>query len=226
MHEFNETKKDVLLLRQCLIEHNPFEDMEALQNIFTGLVGTDEINCFDALNVGIAAMNSINNENFDSIKLSRKDKVLSLHAVNSKLKIGDQVIAVDPLLLFQRICVMKKSDEEIEFYLKYELAPYPLSLFDECGMRKTQKSLLYPLFKTLDITFNKETSEYIIDGGMLLYRVKWPANISYEKVCKEYVRYLKRNFGSNISVVFDAYEEDSNKAAERKRRASKIISRV
>lgn len=32
---------------------------------------------------------------------------------------------------------MKKSDDELETYLKYELAPYPLSVFDDVGLRKS-----------------------------------------------------------------------------------------
>lgn len=150
-------RKDVLALRQFLVEHNPFDDIDALQNIVTGLIGTEEINCFNALAIGIEAMNSINGLNYDNIKLSKKGKVISLHGVNvnSKLKISDKSIPVDPLLLFQQICVMKKSDEELEFYLKFELAPYPLSLFDNVGMRKSTKSSLYSLFQPLDITLNK-----------------------------------------------------------------------
>lgn len=89
----------------------------------------------------------IDDMTFNDIKLSKKDKVISLIGVNSKVKIGD-IVPIDPLLLFQRICIMKKSNEELEIYLKYELAPYPLLLFDNIGMRKTNKSILYSLFET------------------------------------------------------------------------------
>lgn len=215
-------KTDVKALHQFLIDHNPFEDIEQLQNIVTGLIATDEINCFNALDIGITSMKAINGMSFNDIKLSKKDTVISLLGVNSKLKIGDKVIPVDPLLLFQRICVMKKSDEELESYLKFELAPYPLSLFDDVGMRKSTKSTLYSVFQTLDITLNKANCQYIIDGGMLLYRVKWPINCNYNKVFEEYISYLKRNFGSNVTVIFDSYDEDSNKAAERNRRSQKV----
>lgn len=218
-------KKDVLALKTFLVDHYPFEDIDLLQNIVSGLIGTEDINCFDALVVGIEAMNSIEGLNYDIIKLSKKHKVISLHGVNSKLKIGDKIIPVDPLLLFQRICVMKKTDEELQFYLKFELAPYPLSLFDDVGMRKSTKSTLYSLFQSLDVTLVKESSRYIIDGGMLLYRVKWPTNCTYENVLKEYVKYLKRNFGDHVSVVFDAYDKENNKAAERNRRSLKIASK-
>lgn len=164
------------IFKDFLLEHNPVDDIDYLQNILTWLVGTDEINCYNDLAIGIEAMKSIDGMTFNEIKLSKKDKVIALIGVNSKVKISDKTMPVNPLLLFQRICVMKKSDKELEMYLKYELAPYPLSLFDDIGMRKTTKSTLYSLFETQDILINKEASVYFIDGGMLLYRVKWPAN--------------------------------------------------
>lgn len=148
--------KDVLALQQFLLDKNPFEDVVHFQNIVTGLVGSDNINCYDALTVGIDTSKKINGLNFTEIKLSKRDKIIPLIGVSSKLKIGDKYVPVDPLLLFQRLCVMKKTDEELETYTKYELAPYPLSLFDEVDMRKSTKSILYSSFQALDITFNKE----------------------------------------------------------------------
>ncbi|XP_052758830.1 uncharacterized protein LOC128202453 [Galleria mellonella] len=218
-------KKDVLVLKTFLLEHNPFEDIDHLKNIVTGLIGTDEINCYNALAIGIEAMKSIDDITFNDIKLSKKDKVISLIGVNSKVKIDDKIVPIDPLLLFQRICIMKKSNEELEMYLKYELAPYPLSLFDDIGMRKTNKSILYSLFETQDIVINKEASVYFIDGGMLLYRVKWPSKCNYADVFDSYISYLKNHFGNNITVVFDCYDRESNKASERNRRALKVASK-
>lgn len=214
----NRDKQDAIVLQQFLTKHNPFEDIDNLRNIVTGMVATDEINCHNALTIGIVAMKAIDGKNFNEIKQSRKDKVIPLLGVNSKLKIGEKTITVDPLLLFQRISVMKKSDEELQFYLKFELAPYPLSLFDDSGMRKTAKASLYSLFETLDITLDKNNSLYVIDGGMLLYRVKWQANCKYEDIFQQYITYLRRNFGNHIIVVFDSYDEQSTKIVERNRR--------
>lgn len=199
------------------MDHNPFEDISNLRNIVTGLIGTEEINCYDALNVGIKTMKTLDGLKFNDIKQSKKNKIISLLGVNSKIKIGKRTITIDPLLLFQRISVMKKSDEELESYLKYELAPYPLCLFDEIGMRKSPKSVLYSLFQSIDINLSKDTSLYIIDGGMLLYRVKWSTNSTYEKIFQDYISYLRRNFGNNIIVVFDSYDGESTKSVERSR---------
>jgi len=84
---------------------------------------------------------------FSEFKLKRTATVTTM-ACASKLKIRNEIKAVDPLILFKRISILKKSDVELQNYLKYELVPYPLGLFNEEGMRnrKTDKAQLYKLF--------------------------------------------------------------------------------
>ena len=78
------------------------------------------------------------------------------------------MISVDPLLLFQRISLLKKTNDELKLYLEYELAPFPLSIFTDNGLRKCKKFAIYDLRvpatqpSTEDIT--------VIDGGFLLHR--------------------------------------------------------
>ena len=54
------------------------------------------------------------------------------------------------LILFKRISFIKRSDAELEKFLEFELTPYPLGLFDEKGVRKTQKLSFYPNFRSTD----------------------------------------------------------------------------
>ena len=84
------------------------------RSIATGVSGNSQINCHEAFKIGVDSMKKINNENFKDLKLRRKDKCLSLLAtVNSKIKIDDTIVPVDPLLLFQRISVMKKITRRV-----------------------------------------------------------------------------------------------------------------
>lgn len=66
-------KKDVLALRQFLFGHNPFGDINNLHNIVTEMVATEEVNCHNAIEVGLISMKAIEGKNFNEIKLSRKD---------------------------------------------------------------------------------------------------------------------------------------------------------
>lgn len=73
-------------------------------------------------------------------------------------------------MLFQKICVMKKNDEGLQNYLKFEFSRYTLFIFDDAGIKKSNKSALYLVQPT---------------DSMLLYRVKWPTNCSYQHILKE-----------------------------------------
>lgn len=90
------------------------------------------------------------------VKLKRMNRVISLEYSNkTSIFIRDDIIPIDPLLLFQRIMLKMKSGEELKECFKYELAPMPLSLFDETGqMRKRKKSILYDIFPSSPNMFN------------------------------------------------------------------------
>lgn len=130
---------DVKRLVDFFKEHSPFPDTDAIMSIATGITGDKSINCYNAFEEGLKVMKKIEGKNVRELKLLRKDKINSLLAKNNKIKIHDNVIPVDPLLLFQRICVLKKTDYELKTYMNYELAPYPLALFEDGQLRKTKK---------------------------------------------------------------------------------------
>ena len=82
-------------------------------------------------------------------------------------------LPIDPALLYLRMSIIKSFDDEIKKIFEYELAPYPLSLFDALGMRKTPKSAIYHCFQSVNSEVDTTNAAYIIDGGNLLYHVVW-----------------------------------------------------
>ncbi|KYN29870.1 hypothetical protein ALC57_00151 [Trachymyrmex cornetzi] len=72
------------------------------------------------------------------------------------------------MLLFQRICITKQNEEELKEHFKWELSPYPLSLFLDGALRKTVKSSIFDLFTPEEIQLPTENCSFVIDGGMLL----------------------------------------------------------
>jgi len=218
--------EDVKKLLDWFNFHDPFPYAENIMSIATGVTGDEKINCHVAWSVGMAGMDKKIGSTFGDVKFQRTDRVLSLLTVNSTIKIHDTETAVDPLLLFQRIIVIKRTNEELRNYLEYELAPYPLSLFDEAGMRKTTKSLFYDNFEIVKSPPDFQNATYVIDGGYLLRKVVWDMNQTYDDICVKYVDYVQNHFGSNSIVVFDGYENTSNsvKAMEQLRRSSKSSS--
>lgn len=106
--------------------------------------------------------------------------------------------------------------------MHYELAPYPLALFEHGELRKTRKSTLYELFPEDPINMHDiENFNYVIDGGMLLHKCQWQLEEKMGTISEHYVRYLKNNYGTNTYVVFDGYKKESIRSAERNRRALK-----
>ncbi|KAF0737721.1 Uncharacterized protein FWK35_00023697 [Aphis craccivora] len=103
-------------------------------SLANGKIGNNEINCYDAYNVGIVTVNSMVGLTFDNFKIKRANRVLPLLSVKSSIKLHDYSIPIDHLLLFQRINLNKKFQENIHECLQFELSPYPLALFDEIAM--------------------------------------------------------------------------------------------
>ena len=144
-------KEDTKTLSDWFTSHPPFPKIDKLVSLSTGIVGSSNINCHLAVQVGTEILNRLVGSNFADLKQSRKNKVLSLASMTCTVKINNEAVVVNPLLIFQRVAIAKKNDEHLVALLEFELAPYPLSLFDEGGMRKTKKSALYGLFPTTNI---------------------------------------------------------------------------
>ena len=111
--------------------------------------------------------------NFEDLKLKRKEKVIPLATIQSGCKINDVVTHVDTTLLYQRIIRCVESEEDFSECFKYELSPMPPSLFDEMGMRKSNKSTLYGAFIATDEKHLDKKCTFVIDGGFLLHCVLW-----------------------------------------------------
>ncbi|GBM59406.1 hypothetical protein AVEN_187808-1 [Araneus ventricosus] len=93
---------------------------------------------------------------------------MPIRGFTSKVKVHDELIPVIPDTIFRRISLLKKSDGELQTYFEFELVPFPLSLFDEGGLRKTRKSVFYDLFSTTTVV-HFASACYVVDGGFVLH---------------------------------------------------------
>lgn len=81
---------------------------------------------------------------------------------------------------------------------------YSLSLFDEIGMCKPQKSVVYKYFQKVNIEINIIKATYIIDGGYLLHSIMWNSEGTFNVILlNKYILCVRRQFGYTGSVVFD-----------------------
>lgn len=102
------------------------------------------------------------------------------------------------------------------YYLRYELAPFPLSLFTENGLRKNVKSQFYEEFTAVDAQEISTSVVHVVDGGFLLHKVVWQKNDTVEEITNKYVRYVSSNYAPNSYIVFDGYPECGNTVAATK----------
>ena len=217
--------KAVRVFNAFFDEHNPLSFTE-LASISTGLIADQSVDTLDAFDKGIKVMDKVyeSKTNFRDIKLTKENKVITLQHMNCTVKIHDDVVAVDPNDIFQRILLMNLSNEELKDMFLYELSPFPQSLFDIYGFRKNTKSQLYDFFNQCNTNLrNKDEFAYIIDGGWLIHQFKWTTGSKFVNIVNSYVNFLKNNYGNSIYVVFDGYEENSIKSWERSRRSSKFL---
>ncbi|CAI6359929.1 unnamed protein product [Macrosiphum euphorbiae] len=96
----------------------------------TGIVGNEQINCYEALEVGQQTMKNVIADNFNDIMIQRSNRVVPLDFTKKlTVCIRDDIFSIDPLLLFQRIMIRVETDEKLKECLEYELSPIPLSYY-------------------------------------------------------------------------------------------------
>lgn len=91
---------DVKMLIDFFKQHSPFPDTDTLISITTGITADKDINCYNAFEEGLKIMRKTERVNIREYKLSTKDKIILLLANSNKIKIHDDVIPVNPLLVF------------------------------------------------------------------------------------------------------------------------------
>ncbi|GBN17628.1 hypothetical protein AVEN_135573-1 [Araneus ventricosus] len=148
--------------------------------------------------------------------------------MNAGIWIEGDIVPINPLLIFQRMCIAKESEKELEMFFTYELAKFPLSLFKDDDMPECVKSSMYMGFAQHSGDINFGDTMYVIDEGHLLHPGLWPHGESCSYICINYVTYLRSKYTTNAVILFDGYPEDvakrSTKYAERSRRSRKTAS--
>ena len=202
---------DLQKLHSWLAQNPPFPEYTELFSIFSGVVADNSINCHEADKVRGKLLEHTAGQFFENMKLHRKDRVNTFATMSRSVTINSEKVTISTQTIFLRMTLTQRTDEELAEYLKYELAPYPLSLFDDSGMRKTQKSALFKEFDILHSTISLGDNVCeVIDGGFLLHRVTWQRDKLFSEICTSYSSYISRNNGKYPVIVFDGYLEDSS----------------
>ena len=172
--------KDTQTVISCLCDRNPFSLDNNLRNISTGVHAHSEANSYKAKAVGQAILDDMLHNSVGEYHFKRKKQIVTQNS-KSSIVIDDEVVHIDPLLLFQRLTVAATSDQNLESVLMYKLCSYPPALFESPNFRQqAQKSILADTIWSLTSTSSPEinapnynAAQYVLDGGALLQHISW-----------------------------------------------------
>jgi len=189
--------------------NDPFSQTDGrLYSLSSGLTATDGdgINCDMAEELGCKIHAQMDNAGFMDVVLRKKDQMKTLMRLQKSVVSEHKEIFMHTTHLFNRLIVLVERSLDTEQYFCYELTPLPASLFKDSLMRKPDKAVLGRLITSESIVVDPIVpTVYVIDGGCLLHRVKWPKVGLYGDVLDLYRRYVLKHFGNGCVVVFDGY---------------------
>lgn len=207
----------VELILKWFEENTPFDndrDKDLLVSFSTGFTSTgdDSVNAERAAEVGMEMQIKLNGQPVTTT-MDVKSKIKALSSLRKIPKVNDKKIDLDSLKLFNRLIIFAQRDMTIETSLRYELTPFPLSLFSNKDQKMNKankadfaKASLKALTVPIELT-NQPCYTLVIDGGWLLYMVKWEQHQTWQEIANSYLGYVQYlgSCAQNIIVVFDGY---------------------
>ena len=218
-------QKDMSSFMLWLQSHNPFDTTsKELRSISCGLTANegDKINCDDAETVGRKLQEKLDGVCFENVSMKRSEKIRTLVHLKDAVKVDNEKIAIDPLVLFARLSLLNQNQENAAAQFIYELSQEPPALYKNGLMRKATKSTLRQHLVKKAPNATEQCEFTVLDGGALLYQVQWFPHSTYNDIAEQYTKYILGKYGNgeDISVIFDGYDDPlSTKAHEHVRRS-------
>ncbi|KAK3732868.1 hypothetical protein QZH41_002222 [Actinostola sp. cb2023] len=179
--------KDILTVLTALAQINPFTSDPNLKNTMNGVNADSSVNV-DAKVIGEKVLLSMTGKLSADYSFKKSAQAVTL-ASKSTVGVDNEVVQVDPQLLFQRLIIASNNSDDMEGLFCYELCSYPTALFDSpLVLRQPQTPVL------ADALWAKLTGDatsgppgdvrYVLDGGALIHRIPWPrGSATYKEVC-------------------------------------------
>ena len=101
-----------------------------LRSLVSGLSSNEEdgINCDDVESVDERIHMKMDSYFFSEITLKRTDQIISLSRFEKGIKIGDDSLQIDPMILFSSLLIQVERSQDMKQYFGYELTPIPKPL--------------------------------------------------------------------------------------------------
>ena len=135
--------QDLQKILQWFETNNPFDSNRLeLQSLSTGSIADDTINCDEIENVGYEIQSKLNDLAVVKASIKQKEQVKPLSDLKNVVCVNNQIISIDPALLFTQLIVIAERCNYIKSYFDYKLTLVPTSLFVDNLMRKPNKASL------------------------------------------------------------------------------------
>ncbi|CAB4058364.1 unnamed protein product [Lepeophtheirus salmonis] len=154
---------------------------------------------------------------FECTSVDLFDLFGTLSALEVEIRIDEEKVNIDLLLLFSRLLVLIEIEGDIRSYSQYELTALPTSLFHNSMMHKSSKAKLgYALRKDITAsTYKADQSFHVLDGEILKNEQNKSQFISFlsNKLRREGhdVRNSLGDADTQIVAAALEYAKDSNK---------------
>lgn len=202
---------DIEDLSHYLSNRNPFstEGPNTLRNIATGVTAGATVNCDTAKRVGEKILQSMTGKKVVDYTFRKKSQSITM-GDKASMKIKDEVVSVDPLLLFQRLVTAGTRCDGLPTIFRYELCSYPPALFESPDlMRSGNKATLADNLWSTAIEESPKPPDqvqYVLDGGALLHIIPWKKGTSWDEILSMYTKYVIHKY-RQATIVFDGYDD-------------------
>ena len=121
--------------------HNPLKDsVKELTNIGTGVIASDNINVYSAVDIGTKITLVLDNKKPGEISLKRKDEAKTLAAMRTPVKVAETVVQMSSDQQSQRLLASVVRDEAPLFEIfSHGLSGVGPSLFHDNGETRKNK---------------------------------------------------------------------------------------
>ena len=201
--------KDSLKILEYLLARNPFDNRMELMSIDTGEIAVATVNVDQAKKIGRDILESMCGNPTKDYTFKKKDTAITMKA-RSTVQIDGEIIAVDPLLMFQRLITAVRglgSELDLETAFTFELCTFPPALIESDGLlREANKpQIANSIWSSIgpDVASLPDSVSYVLDGGSLLHRISWAKGQTYNEICDSYVDYVIKRYGEGTTVVYD-----------------------
>ena len=194
---------------EWLTEKDSFTPLGSeLYSLSTGRTSSagDDISCDCAEEVGTDMPQHLHSASFMNVSFKQQDCVKTLQQLCKGVTVEKKTLFLHTTHLFIRLIALVERTNDMEPYFGYELTTLPAAIFKDSLMRKPDKAGLgNELTKHAVVEDKTVRGMFVLDGGSLLHKVKWPKVGTYHDVVMCYVRYVRPHFGSQAMIVFHGF---------------------